>query len=298
MSAARLTAERGEMIFPIGHDQAKLRSFPWLTVVFLSACVVTFLALQAAQGFAIGAPEVSVDAAFDVWMQHPYLDLDPQLLAEVQAGGEAGSAELIEEARAQGAAANVDGSTRAREQGELDHLTAVALRGSDTDPGPNHPFRTFGWIAAKPSGVALFAHPFFHAGLWHLLLALLCVWFAGPALEDAFGKPLFAALGLLAVLASAGAHFLADPDAQAPMIGAAGLGAGLLGAFLVRFTRDDVRFAYFFIVRMRIIRGTFAAPAWVAVPAWLGAQAFMHFLFGDANVDTGESLATSVTALG
>jgi len=286
------------MIFPIGHDQVKLRSFPWLTVVFLSACLVTFLAVRAAQGFAVDEPEVSVDAAFDVWLQHPYLELDPQLLAAARASADVGDTEQVDQARAEGAAAQVDGSTRAREQGELDHLTSVALRGSDTDPGPNHPFRRFGWVAAEPHGLALFAHPFLHAGWWHLALALLCVWFAGPALEDAFGKPLFAALCLLAVLASAGAHAVAVPDARAPMIGAAGLGAGLLGAFLVRFTRDDVRFAYFFLVRMRILRGTFAAPAWLAVPVWLGAQVFTHFLFGDAKVDTGESLATSVTALG
>src|SRR5262245_54121650 len=222
MSAARLTAERREMIFPIGHDQAKLRSFPWLTVVFLSACAVTFLGMRAAQGFAVGEPEVSVDAAFDVWIQHPYLELDPQLLAEVGASGGDGSAELVDQAREQGAAANIDGSTRAREQGELDHLTSIALRGSDTDPGPTHPFRRFGWIAAEPHATSLLAHPFLHAGFWHLLLALVCVWLAGPALEDTFGKPLFASLCLLAVLASAGAHFLASPDARAPMIGAAG----------------------------------------------------------------------------
>ena len=285
------------MILPIGHDQAKLRSFPWLTVAFLSVCVVSFLAVRAAQGFAVGEPEVSVDAAFDVWLQHPYLDLDPQLQAEALAAGGDESADVVAQAKAQGAAAKVAGSTRAREQGELDHLTALALRGSDEDPGPNHPFRRFGWIAAEPHALSLLAHPFLHAGWWHLALALLCVWLAGPALEDAFGKPLFAALCALSVLASAGAHLLAAPDARAPMIGAAGLGAGLLGAFLVRFTRDDIRFAYFLIARMQIIRGTFAAPAWLAVPVWLGAQVFTHFLFGDAKVDTGESLATSASAL-
>src|SRR5262245_6368148 len=155
MSAAHLTAERRAMIFPIGHDQAKLRSFPWLTVAFLSACAATFLVMRAAQGFAGGEPEVSVDAAFDVWLQHPYLDLDPRLLAEAHASGGDANAELVEQARAQGALAEIDASTRAREQGELDHLTQVALRGSDEDPGPNHPFRQFGWIAAEPHALAL-----------------------------------------------------------------------------------------------------------------------------------------------
>ena len=174
----------------------------------------------------------------------------------------------------------------------------MALRGSDELPGPNHPFRRYGWIPAQPRALALFAHPFFHAGWLHLALTLLCVWLAGPALEDVFGRVVFAALCLIAVVASAGAHALTQPEAHAPLIGAAGLAAGLLGAFLVRFTRDDIRFGYVFFARGRIAHGTFAAPAWLAVPVWLGAQVFTHFLFGDAQVDTGESLATSVTALG
>ena len=126
----------------------------------------------------------------------------------------------------------------------------------------------------------------------------MCVWLAGPSLEDVFGRPLFAVLCLLAIVSSAGAHALAVPDARAPMIGTSGLAAGLLGAFLVRFTRDDIRFAYVFFARGRLVNGTFAAPAWLAVPIWLAAQVFTHFVFGDAQVDTGESLATSVTALG
>lgn len=287
------------MIFPIGHDQAKLLRLPWVTLALLSACVATFLTVRGAQGFAGGEPDVSIDAAFDVWAQHPYLALDPQLLAEAQAGRDGASVgELAAQAQAEAAKAKVDPNTRAREQGELDHLTAVALRGSDEEPGPNHPFRRYGWISAEPNALALFAHPFFHAGWLHLALTLLCVWLAGPALEDVFGRPVFAALCVVAVLASAGAHALSEPQAQAPLIGAAGLAAGLLGAFLVRFTRDDIRFGYVFFTRGRIARGTFAAPAWLAVPIWLGAQVFMHFLFGDARVDTGESLATSATALG
>jgi membrane associated rhomboid family serine protease len=286
------------MIFPIGHDQAKLLGLPWVTLALLAACVATFLAVRGAQGF-VGGPDVSIDAAFDVWLQHPYLELDPQLLDEAKGGGDgANVADLVAQAQAEAAQAKVDGATRAREQGELDHLTAVALRGSDDAPGPNHPFRRYGWIAAEPHALSLFAHPFFHAGWWHLALALLCVWLAGPALEDVFGRPLFAAVCLLAVVSSAGAHALAEPDAHAPMIGAAGLAAGLLGAFLVRFTRDDIRFAYVFFARGRIVNGTFAAPAWLAVPIWLAAQVFTHFAFGAGQVDTGESLATSATALG
>ena len=113
----RGSAERRELIFPIGHDQAKLVRLPWVTLALLSACVATFLAVRGAQGFAGGEPDVSIDAAFDVWAQHPYLALDPQLLAEAQAGRDGeNTGELVAQAQAEAASAKVDPGTWATQQ--------------------------------------------------------------------------------------------------------------------------------------------------------------------------------------
>ena len=52
------------------------------------------------------------------------------------------------------------------------------------------------------------------------------------------------------------------------MVGASGAIAGLMGAFLVRLARTRIRFFYWFLV----VRGTFAMPAFVALPLWLLQQ--------------------------
>jgi hypothetical protein len=108
------------MIFPIGHDQAKLVRLPWVTLALLSACVASFLTMRGAQSFAGGEPDVSIDAAFDVWAQHPYLALDPQLLAEAQAGRDGENVgELVARAQAEAGSAKVDPGSWATQQREL-----------------------------------------------------------------------------------------------------------------------------------------------------------------------------------
>src|SRR5262249_60585201 len=120
-----------------------------------------------------------------LWLNHPYLELDPQLLAEIQhrADGEA-QAERVAQARA--SAVVPPGGAAPEAQAELDLVTALALRGTDAAPGPNHPFRRFGWIPAAPRAPALVTYWTLHAGFVHLGAVLLLIALAGPALETAF----------------------------------------------------------------------------------------------------------------
>ena len=285
------------MILPIGHDQASLQRMPWVTFALMSAIVAGFLAMRGAQGLAGDAPEVKLDDALEVWLTHPYLEPDPALVAAAQegAGGESFT-ERLDAARRDAGRALPDEETRATQQAELDYVTRLALRGSDDQPGPEHPFRRFGWTPAAPSASALATHWLLHAGWAHVALALLLIWVAGPALEDVFGRLLFAGLCLASALASAGGYALAAPESHAPLIGASGLAAGLVGAFAVRHARAQIRFGWFGFARMRIVSGTFGAPAWLALPFWLGANAAMTFMVGSGAVETGESLAPSLSA--
>ncbi|HXZ85814.1 MAG TPA: rhomboid family intramembrane serine protease, partial [Myxococcota bacterium] len=283
------------MILPIGHDQTSVERLPWLTLVLVAALVVGFFLARGGVGIASDAPEVKLDSALEVWLSHPYLDPDPALLELARADDAA--AERVAQARAIAARVDVDTVTRLHQQTELDDVTRLALRGSDAEPGPAHPFRRFGWVPAAPRALALAAHPFMHVGYAHLCLVLLLLWLAGPALEDAFGPWLFGALCAGGVLASATGYWLTEPNAEAPLIGASGLAAGLLGAFAVRHARGQIRFAWVSFARMRLASGTFSAPAWIALPLWLLASAGLHFLFGESHVETGESLAPSLSAL-
>ncbi|HXX48836.1 MAG TPA: rhomboid family intramembrane serine protease [Myxococcota bacterium] len=283
------------MILPIGHDQTSVERLPWLSLALGAAILVGFFAARGGVGIAPDAPEVKLDSALEVWLSHAYLEPDPALLA--LARGDEATSERVVQARAAAASAQVDAVTKLREQAELDDVTRIALRGSDAEPGPAHPFRRFGWIPAAPRALALAAYPFMHVGYAHLCVAVLLLGLVAPALEDAFGPWLFTALCAGSALASAAGYWLAQPNADAPLVGASGMAAGLLGAFAVRHARGQVRFAWVTVARMRLATGTFSAPAWIALPVWLCCSAALHYLFGEAHVETGESLAPSLSAL-
>ncbi|MFI5315088.1 MAG: rhomboid family intramembrane serine protease [Myxococcota bacterium] len=285
------------MILPIGHDQGSVQRIPWVTFALLAAIAAGFIAARGAQGVFGDAPEVGLDAALEVWLTHPYLELDPALLAAARAeASDESFDERIELARGESSRTAPDAEARATQQAELDYLSRLALRGTDDRPGPNHPFRRFGFQPSAPRWSTLATHWLLHAGYWHLALALILIFLTGPALEDVFGRPLFAGLCALCALASAAGYALAEPDSHTPLIGASGLAAGLVGAFAVRHAGARIRFGWL-ALGTRIRTGTFGAPAWLALPLWLAAGAAMHFLSGSGVVETGESLAPSGAAL-
>jgi tetratricopeptide (TPR) repeat protein len=111
---------------------------------------------------------------------------------------------------------------------------------------------------------------FMHAGWFHLIGNLFMLFLAGPALEDRWGRPLYTAFYVTAGLAS-GAFFISMENGNAPLVGASGAIAGVLGAFLVRYARTQIRFFYFFFI-IRVLTGTFSAPAWAVLPLWFGNE--------------------------
>lgn len=83
----------------------------------------------------------------------------------------------------------------------------------------------------------LLTHAFLHAGWLHLLGNLYFLWIFGDNVEDHLGKRQFVVLYVAALVAGGIAHLLANPDSHAPMLGASGGIAGLMGAYLVLFPR-------------------------------------------------------------
>jgi membrane associated rhomboid family serine protease len=276
------------MILPIGHEPEGTKRPPWVTFALLAALVAGFLVSRGELGF-MGGSEVKLDSALEVWLSHPYLEPDPALLAEAAKGtAREDFAERVAAARAEAETASVHPDTRVEQQAELDYVTRLALRGTDSNPGPTHPFRHFGWLPSAPAVTGFLAHPFLHAGWAHLALTLLLIWLAGPALEGAFGRALFGALCLASAGAGAGAYALAAPTSSAPLVGAWAIASGLVAAFTLRFAGSEVRFGAEALV----------APGWLALLPWLVAGALLRFTLASPAVETGESLAPSLAALG
>jgi hypothetical protein len=121
---------------------------------------------------------------------------------------------------------------------------------------------------------------FLHGGWLHLLGNMLFFYISGPFVEDAFGRPLFAGLYLVSGVVSSVVHVAAFPTSEAPLIGASGAIAGIMGAFLVRFARRKIRFLYFFFLH----GGTVDVPAWFVLPLWFVQQIFFAGLTGESGV--------------
>src|SRR4029453_4539134 len=87
-------------------------------------------------------------------------------------------------------------------------------------------FQRFGLVPSALNAHSFVTHMFMHAGWFHLFGNLIMLMLAGPAIEDRFGRPMFAAFyGISGVFAAAFYAALAS-DPSIPMVGAAGAMAG------------------------------------------------------------------------
>lgn len=107
---------------------------------------------------------------------------------------------------------------------------------------------------------------FLHAGWLHLLFNLLFLGVFGNNVEDAMGHLPFLLFYLLSGVAATMLHAAVFPNSIAPLVGASGAVAGVMGAYLVLFPRARV-FALVFIVILPV-------PAWVFIGVWIGYQFF------------------------
>ena len=121
-------------------------------------------------------------------------------------------------------------------------------------------------IEADPGGelFTVFTSMFMHGGFGHLGTNMLFLWIFGDNVEDAIGRVRYVAFYLICGVCAAAAQVLTNPASPAPMIGASGAIAGVLGAYLVLYPRAPITvFAFFFLISM---------PAWAVIGFWFGGQ--------------------------
>ncbi|MGD8439006.1 MAG: rhomboid family intramembrane serine protease [Holophagae bacterium] len=244
------------MLLPIGSDQTTVRRMPWVTLTILGLCVAAFLGTLVAPGDE-GAVVRAEVAAVEYFLDHPYLELDPQLKGYVYYSQRQRTDDIVPP----------DSPTQIRrEQNELDRLAAAYFAARD-----GLPFWRWGVVPADLQPVALVTHIFIHAGLLHLLGNLFILYLVGPAVEDAWGRPLFAAFYVTAGAVAALVFVVAHPNLAEPLIGASGAVAGVMGAFAVRYWDSRITF-YYFVFFVRIYQGTFSAPAWMMLGLWAAGE--------------------------
>jgi len=121
----------------------------------------------------------------------------------------------------------------------------------------------------------IFSAMFLHGGLLHVFSNLWMLWIFGDNVEDRMGHGRYLVFYLLCGIAAAFSQFWANPQAQAPMIGASGAISGVLGAYVFLFPRARILtfipiFILFYLVEI---------PAYFFIGFWF----LMQFLQGAAQ---------------
>jgi len=134
----------------------------------------------------------------------------------------------------------------------------------------NQVFYRYGLVPSSPRFLAFLTHMFLHGGWMHLIFNMLFFVIFGPSLEDRWGRAIFAGAYLISGVAAAVGFMVINGSSSAPMVGASGAIAGMMGAFLVVFTFTLIRMwgIVFLFVFYRVF--SFNIPAWAFLPIWIG----------------------------
>jgi membrane associated rhomboid family serine protease len=99
---------------------------------------------------------------------------------------------------------------------------------------------------ASPKPITYLTSTFLHVDWWHVLGNMWFLWLAGFVLEDAWGRPLYLLVYLMAGVMACQFDAWASPGSIVHSVGASGAVAGLMGAFLVGFPKMRIRMMWFF----------------------------------------------------
>jgi membrane associated rhomboid family serine protease len=95
------------------------------------------------------------------------------------------------------------------------------------------------------------------------------LWIFGNNVEDALGRVRFLGFYLACGLVATATQVLTDTASTAPMIGASGAVAGVLGAYLVLYPRARVLSVF----TLGVIFPVVSVPAWILLGLWFALQA-------------------------
>ena len=96
----------------------------------------------------------------------------------------------------------------------------------------------FGTVDIKssvPTWATIFSSMFIHGGLFHFAGNMMFLWVFGDNIEDRLGHLKYLVFFLLTGVVATLSHLAIDPHSQAPLVGASGAIAGVMGAYLLLY---------------------------------------------------------------
>jgi len=132
------------------------------------------------------------------------------------------------------------------------------------------------WLGELPSEATLITYMFLHGDWLHLLGNMVFLWVFGDNIEDAMGSLRFVLFFLLCGIAAGLAHVFMHAGSDAPLIGASGAIAGIIGAYVMLYPRVWMWTLAFMRIPLKL-------PAFVVIGAWIATQIFFVY----AGIDDG-----------
>lgn len=129
--------------------------------------------------------------------------------------------------------------------------------------------------------LTLITSMFMHGGIGHIVGNMLYLWIFGNNVEHRFGHVVFLLFYLFAGLVASFAQIALDPNSVIPNLGASGAIAGVMGAYVVLFPRNQINAVIFYHI--------VTVPAILVLGMWIATQMVSGF---------GSIAATSVSAGG
>ena len=265
------------MLIPIRHENMSARRWPLVTLALIAINTIVFIATHDAltrQAPELGKVKVHI---LILAATHPELTLSPDAQHLVTSFKEHNPDQW---AKVQDPNHKIidawDAHIRLVEeqyqlQQEMDSLADQYEKLSTVSLAEQYAF-----VPAHPKPIAYLTANFLHGGWLHLIGNMWFLWLAGFVLEDAWGRPLYALIYLIAGAAALQFHAWLNPGSIVPTLGASGAVAALMGAFLVSFPKMKIKMMWIIFFR----RYYFYAPAYALLPLWLLMEVFYGTLFG------------------
>lgn len=111
-----------------------------------------------------------------------------------------------------------------------------------------------------------------HANLLHVGFNLLMLVFCGRFVEQAIGGRLLALLYVVSAYVGALAQYSLDPTSAVPMIGASGAVSGVVGAYALLYSRQQVRAIG--PLSAHAVRLLWLAAAWIVIQSMIELASF------------------------
>ncbi|WP_037684151.1 rhomboid family intramembrane serine protease [Streptomyces griseus] len=216
------------MVIPV-HDVNPVRRTPWVTYALIAANVFVFLIMPGLAGSVAGDSSLAQLCHLQAFLDH-YAAV-PQELIHHQMPRVVPTGEVAVGSHGPGCVVGAPGYDKSP---ALSVLTAMFLHGS--------------WL--------------------HLLGNMLFLLIFGNNIEDRLGHVRFAVFYVACGYAAAYGYALANSDSTAPLIGASGAIAGVLGAYLVLYPKARIWVLVPFLIFLPL-----RLPAWIVLGFWFGLQA-------------------------